>query len=313
MKIIKEQDTSKWLEIINKDPFATYFHTPNWYEIAKSYGVIDSYNCFLLNIDGIEYRFPIATKKLLKGLSSHSICSPFGTFGGVITENRDISIAHKGLIINFLLRHKNITFRDNPYRPLFTENLDEQDFTQAIFLDDVDLENVYKGWSKGHRSAAKKSLREGVTIRLAMTQQDWDDYYDIYLDSLSRWGEGATSTYRKELFSIIREKDGVRLWLAFYEGKAISGCLCFYHNKHIAYWHGAGLADYFRLSAVHALQAHIITDAKESDFDYYDLNPSGGHKGVIKFKKGFNTRILPNTRIRKDETIISAVLNKIRR
>lgn len=312
MKITKEKNNEKWLEIVNNDPCATYFHTPNWYDIAQSYGIIDSYSCYIFNIDNIEYAFPIAQKKRYKGLGTHHISSPFGTFGGIITKSENISTEHKNLIIDFVLKHKSLTFRDNPYRPLFTEKLEDEDFTQAVFLNDVDGENVYKGWSKGHKSAAKKSIREGVTIRLASSQKDWDDYYEIYLDSINRWGDTATSSYRKELFSSIKEKEGVRLWLAFSEDKAISGCLCFYNNKHVSYWHGAGLSDYFKLSAVHGLQAHIIKDAKENGFLYYDFNPSGGHEGVVKFKKGFNTTSLPNIRIRRDKTILSAIINKIK-
>ena len=37
---------------------------------------------------------------------------------------------------------------------------------------------------------------------------------------------------------------------------------------------------------------NIILDAIEKGYKYFDFNPSGGHKGVVKFKETFGTNKL---------------------
>jgi lipid II:glycine glycyltransferase (peptidoglycan interpeptide bridge formation enzyme) len=98
------------------------------------------------------------------------------------------------------------------------------------------------------------------------------------------------------LFQILYKKKSpaIKLWLAKYQGKLISGALCFYHNRHVAYWHSASSSDYYqKLDAAHVLQYHIIKDACEQGYLIYDFLPSGGIEGVIKFKKGFSAQQKP--------------------
>jgi lipid II:glycine glycyltransferase (peptidoglycan interpeptide bridge formation enzyme) len=85
----------------------------------------------------------------------------------------------------------------------------------------------------------------------------------------------------------------IKLWLAKYRGQAISGALIFYHNKHVAGWHGATLQEFHQLNAFHVLQYYIIQEACEKGFQLYDFMPSNRREGVIHFKSGFSTQMKP--------------------
>ena len=97
------------------------------------------------------------------------------------------------------------------------------------------------------------------------------------------------------MFEIIYERHSpqIKLWLAHIDGKAVSGAICFYNNKHVVYWHGASLSDHAALRPANLLQAQLIEDAYRNGFWWYDFNPSGGLEGVEKFKTSFGARKLP--------------------
>jgi lipid II:glycine glycyltransferase (peptidoglycan interpeptide bridge formation enzyme) len=152
-----------------------------------------------------------------------------------------------------------------------------------------DFESIYKLWSKGHKSAARKAQKAGVTADIAKSHESWKDYYSIYQDSLRRWGTSATSSYGWFLFKILYDQRSIniQLWLAKFEDKSIAGALCFYHRNHVAYWHGASLSDYSQLRPTNLLMYEIIRDSCRRKAKWFDFNPSGGHDGVKAFKKSF--------------------------
>ena len=112
--------------------------------------------------------------------------------------------------------------------------------------------------SKDIHSAFKKGKRLGIKIVLATANQ-WKKYYKVYLETFNRWTNKPSSPYGWHLFEKISELDTKKskLWLALFEEKIIAGCLCFYHNEHVVYWHGASLKEYQTMRPVHLLQYHI--------------------------------------------------------
>jgi lipid II:glycine glycyltransferase (peptidoglycan interpeptide bridge formation enzyme) len=79
----------------------------------------------------------------------------------------------------------------------------------------------------------------------------------------------------------------IKLWLAEKGEKTIAGVIVFYCNTTLIYWHGCSLRDHFDHYPNNLLHAEIIRDACERGYARYDLSPSGGYEGVIKFKDSF--------------------------
>ena len=82
------------------------------------------------------------------------------------------------------------------------------------------------------------------------------------------------------------------LWLARAQGKVVAGALCLHARRHVAYWHGAALEEFFPLRPVHLLMRESMRDAARRGRNWYDFNPSGGLPGVARFKRGFGARPL---------------------
>ena len=319
IKNLRKATDSEWWFHANQDPTATFFQTPSWFQIWSRF---IGYTCESLHFElknGKTGVLPMAGQRIAKGLLKKYIISPGGTYGGVVTRY-DLTESELNLIYKIALSKHSYIFRVNPFqkrKPKFNGGSFIEDSTYVINLRDTDPKNILSRWRKGHKADAKRAIREGVNISISHSIEDFKLYYDVYLSSLERWGTKRTSFYDFSLFQLLSTLplDKIRLWVAKYRGKLVSGCLCFYHNQHVVYWHGAGLSEYFKLGAVHALQREIIAHALENGYHFYDFNPSGGHTGVEKFKRGFGTSELSAPVIKKigfKETILSGTIKIFR-
>ena len=144
--------------------------------------------------------------------------------------------------------------RTNPLNPILKDSFaSKEGYTQIIDLR-KSWESILKNWNNGHHRALKKGLKNEIEIRLT-NENEWEEYYQLYQDSIRRWGNSASNNYKLDLFQILKKLNPAvcKLWLALSDNKIISGCLCFYHNQHVGYWHGASLESYFHLKPVHVL------------------------------------------------------------
>jgi len=300
IKNIRSATASEWDDIWSECDYATYFHSREWAEIWNSYteGKMHPDPKLVIFTDGKKAILALSYQKNLKGLMKNYISSPAGTFGGWISTD-DLTVEHGKLLTNYLVgKLENLVWRINPYDKLVPRNgikSTKDDETYALNLSDG-FDAVYKKWTKGHSSAARKARKEGVLIRQASSLEDWQAYFHAYKDSLKRWGDKATSRYGWELFEQMfrRNSAHIKLWLALYHDTVIAGSLLFYAKKHTVYWHGAALSQYFNLRPVNLLMYEIIKHACEQAYSWFDFNPSGGHEGVKSFKKSFGAQPLPS-------------------
>jgi hypothetical protein len=100
-------------------------------------------------------------------------------------------------------KFNSLSWKLNPYDDTAFKSgirISEEDETHAINLEkgfDVIASNI----SKGHRDAVKQAIRNGVSVRISSSIEDWLNYYKIYETSVSRWGNRLVGgKYSWELF-----------------------------------------------------------------------------------------------------------------
>jgi CelD/BcsL family acetyltransferase involved in cellulose biosynthesis len=289
-------DAETWDEVWRRCSFATYFHSREWAELWSEYTDRRLRPAARLAVfsDGASAVLPVSEERHRRSRLVRTLSSPMGTYGGWIAAD-ELGPDHRALLTEHLANgHRDLFWRVNPFDPLappeteIGRHVDE--VTQAVPLSDG-FEAVLKAWSKGHRSAARKAKREGVTTEVARDPDDWRAFSEVYAGTVRRWGAGATSSYGARLFEILAGRDNsrVRLWLARYQRAVIAGALCLYSPGHVAYWLGGAAEEYFHLRPVHLLMHDAIEDACRQGLVWFDMNPSGGLEGVMAFKKGFGT------------------------
>lgn len=294
IKSIRKATDKEWDSMVDAVESAIYFQTREWFDIWAEYAGFKSDTRLISFESGKKVLLPLSYIALLKGTLKIYFLSPKG-MGGFLT-NDDLKDNEKRELFKVLEKVKVLYCAVNPYDKLTNEfdRFNSLDFTQMLDLS-KGFEPILRNWTKGHHSAAKKGMRDGVTAETAVTENDWKSYFKLYGDTMVRWGKEATNRYTWDLFEIMYKKksDKIKLWLAKYQGQIISGALCLYQNKHVAYWHSATSEQFLKLNGPHVLQYHIIKNACESGFVFYDFLSSGGHGGVVHFKNGFSPEKIP--------------------
>ena len=321
---IRPATADEWDATWQQCNYATYFHSREWAEIWNAYtkGKTSPEPKLVVFSDGKKAIFPLSLQRKFRGLVKTYYLSPAGTLGGWISSNR-LNQEHSSLLIDYLLNtFGNFVWRINPYNELESKltaiNIKEEE-THALRLAD-EFEIIHQQWKKEKKSTlrkVKKAVKEGVSITTASTLDQWHDYYQVYQESLKRWGKKASSRYEWELFNNIYQLHSANtdLWLAIYQDQVIAGALCFYAKQHVVYWHGAALSDYFYLRPVNLLMYEMIKNACDRGYSWFDFNPSGGHKGVIAFKKSFGAEALPCPVVKTQDsvaTFLNVVNSKLR-
>ncbi|MDH3226842.1 MAG: GNAT family N-acetyltransferase [Thermoleophilia bacterium] len=289
----RQASAAEWDEFWETSAEATYFHSREWAEVWSRYAPpLEPYALLFTLSDGARLLFPASSRPALRGLGRALIASPGGTYGGLLGDAA-ASPAHRALAVRAIERAAlEITWRVNPFAPqpdASSKGWNEQpDNTLALDLE-AGFDVIRRGFTKGHRSAAAKAEREGVTVERASSLADWQAYFAVYEETLARWGDEARTRYRWELFAALESlgSSHVSLWLARIRSEILAGALCLGSQTHVAYWHGAVRSKALEVRPVHLLVRSSIEEACSRGLNWYDFNPSGGLGGVEHFKRGF--------------------------
>lgn len=290
--------STEWDDIWKNCDYATHFHSREWAELWAYYykNQVFLKPKLVTFSDGKQALLPLVVKRRYGGLVNEYISCVEGGFGGWISTD-SLTYDHAASLTNLLAEELgSITWRFNPYEPLIwkmNQPYDYADETHAIHLE-KDFNLLFKNQSSTVRKA-RKAEKAGVEISLATTLSEWREYYDVYQSSLKRWGEKAISEYRWDIFQKIfeRNSNNIRLWIAHYQGRIVSGAVCLYANRNIMYWHGASLEEFFQVRPVNLLMYTIMRDGYEQGYSWFDFGSSGGLESVAAFKKSFGATPLP--------------------
>ena len=286
-----------WEGLLKNCENATFFHSPIWLSaLEKTYPHYTNATVGFTFRSGNRALIPIVAEhsrgKFIKKIKHKSMA--LGTYGGIISQ-RMLSPEETREIFDYLTSGtiNDLNIVDNPLSQLqVPENFPSKSlFTHIIYIDG-DFEHLKKGFSRGHRSNIKQAEKKGVCIRCADSVEDFERYYQVYGETVKRWGENAGTVYPWELFLNLYQTGSpdIKLWLAEKQETIIAGVLALYCNATILYWHGSSLREYFDHYPNNLLHREIIKDGCLKGYRFYDLNPSGGHPGVVKFKESLSAR-----------------------
>jgi len=312
---------NEWDTIWQNCTYATFFHSREWAEIWEVYkkGKMKPDPKLFEFSDGLKALLPLSRQTSFLGLTNSYFSSPAGTFGGWISLD-NLKMDHARLLVSYMVGLGHLTWRLNPYNDLACNSgapITREDETHTLNLSHG-FDDIFRKMTKGHRSAVRKAIRSGVEIKIATTLEDWKYYYQVYQDSLQRWGDRASSHYGWEMFHEMhrRHSPNIKLWLATHSDQIVAGALCFYSLKQAIYWHGAGFEEFFNMRPVNLIICEAIKEACKQGYSWFDFNPSGPKEGVKNFKKSFGAQpsqcgiVQSSSKIHDFFKIISPALRK---
>lgn len=294
MQIQQPVSREVWQEVARRCPWATYFHTPAWAEsIAAAFPEFRSHGIGFFDDTFGQVVLPavVRTKRgLLRTVRDYKSMEP-GVYGGFIAE-QPLTPTQIRRLCEALCSIRGCSGRivETPDMPL---NLPAPFSPKPMVTHRIRLgrpyEEVAAGFSRGQKSNIRQAIRKGVRIRLACNEQDITTYYLLYRSTVQRWDKRQGSLYPLEFFlHLYRHQNGcVRFWLAEAAGEPVAGIIVLAWRQTLVYWHGSSHREHFKLYPNNLLHAKVLEQACADGFSYYDMGPSMGLEGVIRFKESF--------------------------
>jgi hypothetical protein len=304
LKIEDDRNASQeeWDSLWKSTHTATYYHSREWAEIWQEYtkGRIRPVPKLILFSDGTQVLFPFSRQSYYGGIvKRYSLTGPpamaLPYYGNWLTEGA-LSDEHIGLLSKHLITgYKNLVWRLNPYdensKKIFVNSRYTQRRRLVTYVIDLTKgeDYIYSRMTQSCRNQVKQGMRNNLNVSEAADIGEWKKYYEIYRDTLNRWGSKALYVLDWRIFEILflRHNPNIKLWLVWYQNNPIAGGICFYSHRKITSWHISSLTEYHQLRPVNLLKFMIIKDGMNKQYSLFDMETAGGQKGLQKFKKSF--------------------------
>jgi lipid II:glycine glycyltransferase (peptidoglycan interpeptide bridge formation enzyme) len=142
------------------------------------------------------------------------------------------------------------------------------------------LDCILSKMRKTRRYDIRASQRKGVTVRDGRLE-DLDTFYKLLIATARRQ---AFSTFDKnylyEVWRTLSRSEQIKMFIAEFEGKAVSAALMMTFGDTVTYWKGAWSGEHGSRYPNEALQWAAIQWAKSRGYRYYDLG--GINRGFAK-------------------------------
>ncbi|GLR19015.1 GNAT family N-acetyltransferase [Portibacter lacus] len=303
MKILDPEEYFKeWQRIVENDSRYCFYNTIQWYQLQEKYYNIQL-KFFNLNINGEFILIPVFERKRKFGFREYNT-SLLGTYGTIlIDKNQDLE---EESVLSSIDKKKNFNISGNPF---FSENFSDNnsnDFTQILYLENLTTDH-FKG---NHRRFIIKAEKDDMNVISTEDLSEWKLYFEIYTKVKLERGDKSSNDYNYKLFELIYNLPVKmrKLWIVKHDNKIVGGGVFFYYKNKVHHWHGAFMRDKLKFGSTYLMHSIVMKDAQEKGFNIYDFNPSGGHKGVEKFKSGFNPEKLYFLRAENQKLIYGLAL-----
>ncbi len=294
---ITEIPEQKWLEAWKNGYKTTYFQSPEWFKLWEklTHGSVST-AFSVTNQEGRELGIlPVFSVAKFGIKQHHSSCA--STYGGLIQSEDQQHHLTPEQITEIGSHFNNLIWRIPPESA--PKQIDSEpdfglkyDFTHRLDLSQG-LDPIEKYWNKGKFGITKKiqeAKEAGVSVFPAKYPEEWDEYHELYIKNTKEWDPPPSTVYSSRFFNELSKSDAgyIKLWLAVSsDDQIIAGAVCLYSGSNCVYWHGASSKEHYQSRPVHLLISAIVRDAIQQKLNFFDFNPSGGVKGVERFKTSF--------------------------
>lgn len=301
IEIVRPATEQEWDYSWNKCSYATYYQSREWAQIWQSYtnGKIRPFPERVSFSDGKNVVVPMMREKVYGGLMNrYSLVGPpfiVEKYGNWLT-NDTLTNKHIVVLSNYLTgKYKNLRWRLNPYdeNSRWVSVNSKYILRKPLITFSIDLsggeDHVYSKLKQSCRNHIKQAINNKLIVTEGKDINHWKKYYEIYQDTIKRWGAKTLYTFDWKIYESLFYKNypSIKLWLVWYNDIAIAGGIYFYSHGKILGWQMASLTAYRRLRPVHLLEHTIIKDGINKNYCWYDLGTAGGNKGLENFKKSF--------------------------
>jgi hypothetical protein len=307
LSLYSDTDQRQWDSFVWKANNGTLFHTRRFLSYHPAGRFQDNSLLFYEGENLLALLPAVFLERDGKRVLSSHCGSSYGGF--VYRENLSIRSAFDlvSALVDYAQKHKidriELTFPPVIYLKRLSHYLDfalyKQGFTfkkreiSSIIPLDFSRENILKAFKPEARTAYRKSLKSGVTVR---SGGDMAEFYPILEQNLALRHEVKPTHTLDELIKLkVLFPRHIHQYGAYYEGKMVAGVTNFLCNDRVMLaFYISHLEDYQCVRPVNHLFYHIIEWGIDHAFKYLDFgiftvneNPNWG---LGKFKESFGAR-----------------------
>ena len=184
------------------------------------------------------------------------------------------------LNLGYSIRDDGKNFKDD-IQPRHVFRLDTKEKTE---------DEIFKNFHQKTRYNVRLATKKGVTVKDG-TKEDLKDFHKIMVTTGIRDGFITRSlSYFEKMYDELGPEH-MKILMAYYEGKPISGVIPIMYGNKTWYLYGASSNEHRNLMPNYLLQWEMIKLALQRKSDIYDLRGVPGieddSNGLYRFKKGF--------------------------
>ncbi len=165
-------------------------------------------------------------------------------------------------------------------------------------------EEIFRNFSKGHKSAVKKAIREGIITKEVDSIDEVSALSEIYIKmcqsrKLSINIEKTKRQFKNIFIFLKEERKGIMLIVKDRLGTVIGGLIAVFEGNRVRYYKGTSDPERKNIPILHLAFWEVIKRAKREGFKYFDLwgyNHYVDDKDQIfylnRFKKGFGGKYI---------------------
>lgn len=198
-------------------------------------------------------------------------------------ESSDVEFKNIMLDLGYQIKDDAKNFRDE-IQPRYVFRLDTKGKTE---------DELFKALHSKTRYNVRLATKKGVTIKDG-TKEDLKDFHKIMVTTGIRDGFITRPlAYFEKMYDCLG-KEHMKILMAYYEGKPISGVIPIMYGNKTWYLYGASSNEHRNLMPNYLLQWEMIKIAVNRKSDIYDLRGVPGiaddSNGLYRFKKGFGAK-----------------------
>mgnify|MGYP004620720789 FL=1 len=195
-------------------------------------------------------------------------------------KSDDTSFRNIMLELGYSIKDDAKNFREE-IQPRYVFRLDTKDKTE---------DEIFKNFHSKTRYNIRLATKKGVTIKDG-TKEDLKDFHKIMVTTGIRDGFITRPLEYFERMYDCLGPEHMKILMAYYEGKPISGVIPIMYGNKTWYLYGASSNEHRNLMPNYLLQWEMIKIAISRKSDIYDLRGVPGiadnSNGLFRFKKGF--------------------------
>lgn len=298
-----KEEVKKYKEFVDNFSSTSLMQSMNWADVKKGW---ESEYVYLEEDGKIVMAMSLVIRKIIG--SKSMIYAPRGPVGDVYDIQKVKKITEE--VDKIAKKYNAFVFRFDPER-YYDEKLEEMyvkegykvrnkkfgkneliqpRYNMILNISGKTEEEVFKGYSEKTRYNVRVAKRKGVTVRYSRDVEDLKTFYNLYVVTGIRDKIASRPYDYFERMLNTFDENHMRIYIAEFEGEALSAAIAINYGKKTFYLYGASSNEKRNLMPNYLMQQEMIEWAIETGCDLYDF---GGvfildkSNGLYKFKEGF--------------------------